>query len=68
MTPQRAQEIIEQAREATICGPWSDLLDDVMTQAERVEVKQVWNEMPGYTCFLDALYRIANAENEGVCQ
>ena len=59
MTPERAQKIIDDARALSKCGPWSDRLDEVMTTDERQEIKAVWDTMPGYTCFVDALYRIA---------
>lgn len=61
MTPERAQEIVKQARDKATCGPWSDQLDKVMTKEERNEVNQVWDKMPGHTCFVDALYSIARA-------
>lgn len=59
ITPERAQEIIQSAHDACTCGPWSDWLDRVMQPGEREEVNQVWETMPGYTCFVDAIYRIA---------
>lgn len=59
MTPERAQEILQQARDrGAFC--WSDCLDQVMRPGERDEVRKVWDTMPGYTCFVDALNRIAN--------
>lgn len=58
MTPARAKEIIQQARDRAVHGPWADQLDKVMTVAERLDVTLVWCRMPGYTNFVDALYRI----------
>lgn len=60
MTPERAQEIIAQARNTggAFCM-WSDNIEKVMRPGERDEVRKVWDTMPGYTCFVDALNRIA---------
>jgi hypothetical protein len=60
MTPERAQEIIRLAREKASIGPWSDMLDKVMLPGERQEVNAIWAKMPGHTCFVDALNRIAH--------
>lgn len=62
MTPQRAREIIQAAYDACTCGPWCDWLDRVMQPGEKEEVKQVWETMPGDTCFVDAIYRIARED------
>lgn len=62
MTPSRAKEIIESAQEKSTCGPWSDQLDKVMSAVERADVIEVWNTLPGDSCFVDALYRIANGK------
>lgn len=62
MTQQRAQEIYAAARAKAKIGPWSDQLDKVMTPEERGEIRRVWHEMPGYTCFVDALMRIMRGE------
>ncbi len=59
MTAQRAAEIIKQAQAAARFGPWVDQLRTVMTKEERGQVMRVWDEMPGHTCFADALLRIA---------
>jgi hypothetical protein len=59
VSPERAREIIQTARDACTCGPWVDWLDRVMGPGESDEVKAVWETMPGDTCFVDALYRIA---------
>jgi hypothetical protein len=63
MTPIRAQEIIQAAYDKCTCGPWSDQLDKVMTKEERQEVNAVWDTMPGDTCFVDAIYRIARTQD-----
>ena len=60
MKPERATEIIREAKAKCVHGPWSDQLSNVMTQDERREVVTVWNTMPGSACFVDALLRIAN--------
>jgi hypothetical protein len=60
MAPDRAKQIIEQAKATAGCGPWSDQLRKIMTIGEREFVKRVWHQMPGHTCFVDALLRIAN--------
>lgn len=62
MTPERAKEIIKQAQDKANVGPWSDQIEKVITKEERNEVNKVWETMPGHTCFVDALYRIANGE------
>ena len=67
MTKERAQQIIQAAKDKTVYGPWCDQLDKVMTKAEEAEVNAVWETMPGYTNFVQALFRIANGE-ETQCQ
>lgn len=59
MTPERATEIIHEAQSITTIGPWSDQLDRIMKPGERAAVVAVWKKMPGYTCFVDALFQIA---------
>lgn len=58
LEPDRVREIIETARASATYGPWSDQLDLVMTAEERKSVKDLWNTMPGNTCFVDALLRM----------
>lgn len=58
MTPERAAEIIRDAKAMADYGPWSDQLSNVMTTDERAEIIAVWKKMPGHTCFVDALHRI----------
>lgn len=57
LTKVRAKEIMEQAREKAIHGPWVDQLDKVMTKEEREEVILHWEAMPGNTSFYDAFMR-----------
>ena len=54
MSPERAREVLSKQ---TAFGTFPELTDD-----ERAEVGAVWKRMPGYTCFYDALVRIARAE------
>lgn len=58
MTPERATEIIAQAKATAKHGPWSDQLSNVMTVDERSAVVEVWQTLPGSSCFADALLRI----------
>jgi hypothetical protein len=53
MTPDRAQEILR------TMSPFGELQ---MSKSEDAEVRKVWQTMPGYTCFYDALVRIARNE------
>jgi hypothetical protein len=63
LTSERANEIIAQARaKARTFGQWSSYLDKVMTLEERAQVTLVWETMPGHTCFVDALFRIARGK------
>lgn len=62
MKPERAREIIQAAYDKASVGPWSDQLDKVMSKEERAEVCAVWETMPGHTCFVDAIYRIARQD------
>jgi hypothetical protein len=59
VTPQRAKEIVEQARAQAKFGPWSDQLDKVMTEGERNFVKDHWGTLPGHKNFVDALMSVA---------
>jgi hypothetical protein len=60
MTPERANEIIAEARSRAKHGPWSDQLQHVMTLDERRELLARWRKMPGSTCFVDVLQHVAN--------
>ena len=62
VTQERADQIIEQAKSKAIHGPWSDQLERVMTPAERAEVMDKWDTMPGHTCFVHALLRLRNGD------
>lgn len=59
MTAARATEIYNEARRRGF-GPWSDQLSKIMTPAEREEVNEIWAEMSGSSCFVDALLAIRN--------
>ena len=65
MTQERANKIIE-AIHNTPFGWQRDISKDeergIMTKQERQEIMEKWNHMPGYTCFADALYRLARGE------
>lgn len=54
MTPERAKEIMAGTNEWT--GP---SVSERLRPGEREEVLAFWNKMPGSTCFIDALNRIA---------
>jgi hypothetical protein len=62
MDQKRAQEILEailkqpygwQNHKGVMCS---------MTNSERLEIMAKWRSMPGYTCFADALHRLARGE------
>ena len=57
MTPNRAKEIQQEQAE----WPYWGALQRTMTADEISEVNELWDTMPGYTCFADALNRIARA-------
>lgn len=60
MTPIRAKEIIRTAHEAATPGPWVDQIDRLIDATEREEINSIWERMPGYSTFVDALQRIAD--------
>lgn len=62
LTQERAKEIIQQAKNKTKYGPWSDQLSKVMTKEERDEVNSYWSTMDSSTCFVDALYQFVNGK------
>lgn len=66
MTRERAAEIIQQAQSLARHGPWSDQLDKVMSPDERDDVLAMWKTMPGYTCFVHALFRIRDGVPPGL--
>lgn len=53
----RAEEIFAAAKEACKGFPL-ELSKGGMTAGERAYVVQVWDTMPGHTCFMDAFNRI----------
>lgn len=55
MTPERAREIVCRGIVR------SDYIKH-MTDEEVIAVRRVWHTLPGYTCFFDALMKIANGE------
>jgi len=62
MTPTRAKEIIKTRGEGNRFGEGHFDYGYKMTEAEVQEVKKVWDTMPGYTCFANALGRIGKGE------
>jgi hypothetical protein len=64
MTPERARGILDASRFVSNIGPFSDQIDAVMAKGEREEVLKVWETLPGYTCFVDALNYIAAGKAE----
>lgn len=56
----RAREIVEQAREATEHGPWSDNVERVLQPGEYRYVYDFWDTLPGDTSFVDALYAVGD--------
>ncbi len=62
VTPERAREILEQAKERTrtgvATGPWSDQLKYVEREGERAYVVSQWDKMPGTYSYVDALVAI----------
>ena len=63
MTPQRAQEILALSDWSGFnCLGFGNIKPEFEpeTAAERKEVCKVWDTMPGYTCYRDALLRIIN--------
>lgn len=61
MTPERTKQVLMDGSQ------WSNY-DKHMTEAEIAYVMDLWRKMPGYTCFYDAICRIANREENGVDQ
>ena len=55
MTPERAKEILARG------SRWSNWSKHC-TQAEDKYVRKLWGTLPGYTCWYDALIRIAKGE------
>lgn len=55
--PERAQEIHDASRSWFGPGP-----HQFMTDGEIAYVHEVWDTLPGHTCFMDALLRIARPD------
>ena len=55
---ERAQELVEAARAAAKYGPWSDRLQDQMTDGEIVYVLAVWDTLSGSSSFMSAFGQI----------
>ena len=62
LSQERSQEIVKQAQEKAIHGPWVDQLDKVMSKEERQEVIKYWDTLPGWTSFYDALMHFVNGK------
>ena len=60
MTKERAQEILNSIYNDR--WGWQCNTDKFFRLGEREEVIRKWKTMPGYTCFADALHRIAKGE------
>lgn len=66
MTPERALELIELYKwKNGGCIIIGNKKPDVEpeSESERREIIDLWDTMPGYTCYNDALYRIVNNES-----
>lgn len=57
MTQKRAQELLR-------LGAQYSNYSKHTTEQEYAEIMALWNAMPGYTCFYDALCRIARGNKE----
>lgn len=57
MTPQRAQEILDTARNSEGFGPWVDRIK--VTPVENEYVQSAWNKLHGNSNFVDALRAVA---------
>lgn len=58
MKPERAQEILTAIYNSPF--QWQGDTDKHFLPRERQQVIEKWKTMPSYTCFVDALQRIAN--------
>jgi len=52
MTPERAREVLQ------LGAQWSEYSKH-MTPEEIAYVREGWQRMPGFTCFYDAIVRVA---------
>ena len=66
MTPERALELMYESNQE--CSFWPKHLYAPETPEERKEVVAMWNTMPGYTCYYDALKRISKGEQIPDCK
>lgn len=74
MTPERAKLLLKHASENYDSFPYSYLRSFVastsklyeygITREEDAFIKKVWDTMPGYTCFFQAVERIAYPDKE----
>lgn len=62
MTQERAKEILEGIARTPFSWQNSAGVNALFRPGERAEVMKKWDTMPGYTCFADALMRIARGE------
>jgi len=63
VSPERAKEIMEKAKERAKYGPWSDQIDKVITPQEKAYFMAVWDSIPnGSSCFMSAFYAVLNNE------
>ena len=70
MTAERARYILDNtvygsfryAFRRGCAGAGAVLHDDGITEAEDAHVREVWDRMPGDTCYHDAVVRIARGE------
>ena len=62
MTEERAIQIV-QAIHSDRWG-WQGNTDKFFNPGEKQEVMDYWKTMPNYTCFADALYRMAKGIGE----
>ena len=71
MTPERARYIIanklpfgafRMSHLQSCDGPTVKTYPDGITPAEWAAVVELWRTMPGWTCFSDAVHRIASQE------
>ena len=68
MTPERASYILDtellggsfrRAYRQSCDGPWTRTYPDGITPDEHAAVVELWRTMPGWTCYADAVRRIA---------
>lgn len=63
MKKERAIEIVHQIYNLRFQWDSSEeTINKIISYEERKEIKEKWYSMPGYTCFADALHRLAKGE------